>query len=341
MSMLLKDLVERFGGVIDGDDAIQVTAIAPLTTASEGELSFLTNSRYRKDLAKTGASVVIVRAVDRESCTGTAWIVDDPYSTYARVAQLLYPPPTFTPGIHPQAIIDASASIAADSWVGPYCVIGADVRIDAGVYIGPACIIEAGCHIGARSRLDSRVVLGPETRIGQRGLIHPGAVLGSDGFGFANDHGVWVKIPQIGRVIIGDDVEIGCNTTIDRGALGDTEIGDGVKLDNQIQVGHNVRIGAHTAIAACTGIAGSAVIGQRCAIGGYVGINGHLTIVDDVQITGRSFITGSIDKPGVYSSGYPHEPNRQWRRNAVRLHQLDAMARRLAKLEKKIGSDGQ
>lgn len=338
--MLLKDLVERFGGVVQGDDTIEISAVAPLTTAAEGELSFLTNSRYRSHLADTRAGVVILKEADREACRGTAWVVADPYSTYARVAQLLYPLPGFTPGIHPQAVVDSTAIVAADSWVGAHCVIGPDVHIDADVYIGPGCIIEAGCHIGAHCRLESRVVLGPATRIGQRGLIHPGAVIGSDGFGFANDHGAWVKIPQIGRVIIGDDVEIGCNTTIDRGALGDTEISNGVKLDNQIQVGHNVRIGAHTAIAACTGIAGSAVIGQRCAIGGYVGINGHVTIVDDVQITGRSFITGSIDTPGVYSSGYPHEPNRQWRRNAVRLHQLDAMARRLAKLEKLVGSDG-
>jgi len=333
--------VERFGGAVEGDDTIQVSAVAPLTSASEGQLSFLTNSRFRSHLANTGASVVIVREADRGACKGTAWIVKDPYSTYARVAQLLYPPPAFTPGIHPQAIVDDSAVVAADSWVGPFSLLGPDVRIDAGVYVGPGCIIESGCHVGANSRLDARVVLAGETRIGQRALIHPGAVLGSDGFGFANDHGVWVKIPQIGRVIIGDDVEIGCNTTIDRGAIGDTVIGDGVKLDNQIQVGHNVRIGAHTAIAACTGIAGSAVIGQRCAIGGQVGINGHLTIVDDVQITGRCFVTGSIDKPGVYSSGYPHEPNRQWRRNAVRLHQLDEMARRLAKLEKTTDSDSE
>jgi len=175
--------------------------------------------------------------------------------------------------------------------------------------------------------------------VGERAILHPGVVLGADGFGFANDQGKWIKIPQIGRVIVGNDVEIGANTTVDRGALGDTVLGNGVKLDNQIQVGHNVHIGAHTAVAACTGIAGSTTIGERCAIGGYVAVNGHLTIVDDVQITGKSFVTGSIKEPGVYSSGYPLEGNRQWRRNAVRLHQLDDMARRLRSVEKQIKED--
>ena len=339
MGVLLKELVERFGGVVEGDDTVQLSAIAPLAMAVEGDLSFLANSRYRSDLAKTAASAVIVREGDRETCKVTAWVVDDPYSTYARVAQLLYPPSVFTPGIHPQAIVDASAIVADGCWIGPHCSVGPGVRIDSAVFIGPGCVVESGCCIGANSRLDAHIVLCAGSRVGQRAIIHPGVVIGADGFGFANERGKWVKIPQVGRVIIGDDVEIGSNTTIDRGALGDTVIGDGVKLDNQIQVGHNVHIGAHTAVAAGTGIAGSAVIGQRCAIGGYVGINGHVTIADDVQITGMSFITGSIPESGVYSSGYPHETNRQWRRNAVRLHQLDAMARRLAKLEKLVESD--
>jgi len=255
MSILLKDLVKRFGGNVEGDDTIQVSAIAPLATATEGDISFFANKRYRQRLETTTAAVVIIRQADRKYYQGTAWVVEDPYSTYARVAQLLYPAATFTPGIHPHAVVDTSAVISDGCYIGPHSYIGPGVRVDADVFIGPGCVIEAGCHIGSQGRLDARIVLGPGTRIGQRVIIHPGAVIGADGFGFANDNGVWVKIPQIGRVIIGDDVEIGANTSIDRGALGDTQIGDGVKLDNQIQVGHNVHIGAHTAVAACSGIA--------------------------------------------------------------------------------------
>jgi len=339
VAIKLKELVDRFGGVIEGDAQTRVAGLATLADAGVGDISFLANTRYRHYLTTTTASVVIIKAADRGDCNTTAWIVDDPYSTYARVAQLLYPAPAFTAGIHASACVDASAEIAADSWVGPHTVIGPDVRIAGQVYIGPGCVIEAGCQIGAMTRLTSRVVLCRETCLGERVILHPGVVLGADGFGFANDHGEWIKIPQIGRVIVGNDVEIGANTTVDRGAIGDTVLADGVKLDNQIQVGHNVHIGEHTAVAAGTGIAGSTVIGKRCAIGGYVGINGHVTIVDDVQITGKSFVTGSITEPGIYSSGYPLEGNRQWRRNAVRLHQLDDMARRLRRLEKSIDSD--
>jgi UDP-3-O-[3-hydroxymyristoyl] glucosamine N-acyltransferase len=334
VAIKLNELADRFGGVVAGDPHCQISAIASLADAGEGDISFLANSRYRHYLATTSAAVVIVKASDRDACKSTAWVVDDPYSTYARVAQLLYPPPQFEGGVHASACVDDTAVIAVDAWIGPQCVIGSGVHIAKQAYIGPGCIIEAGSQVGAYSRFTARVVLCRDVQVGQRVILHPGVVLGADGFGFANDKGQWLKIPQIGRVILGDDVEIGANTTVDRGALDDTVLEDGVKLDNQIQVGHNVRIGAHTAIAAGTGIAGSTVIGQRCAIGGHVGINGHLIIADDVQITGKSFVTGSIKESGVYSSGYPLESNRQWRRNAVRLHQLDDMARRLRRLEK-------
>jgi len=339
MVIKLQELVKQFGGTVVGDPQTCISAVATLADASEGDITFLANNRYRHYLSKTAAAVVLIKDADRDACEVTAWVVDDPYSVYARVAQLLYPPASFEAGIHPSACVDATAVIAADAGVGPQCVIGRDVHIGAKVTIGAGCIIEANCQIAAFSRVAARVVLCRDTQLGERVILHPGVVLGADGFGFANDKGKWIKIPQIGRVIIGDDVEIGANTTVDRGALGDTVLGNGVKLDNQIQVGHNVHIGAHTAVAAGTGIAGSTTIGERCAIGGYVGVNGHLTIVDDVQITGKSFVTGSISEAGVYSSGYPLEANRQWRRNAVRLHQLDDMARRLRRVEKEIKDD--
>jgi len=334
VAIKLNELQQRFGGVIIGNPELVISGIASLAQARKGDISFLANKRYRDQLAQTAASVVIVTEQDRLLCHTTAWVVKDTYSTYARVAQLLYATAPFEGGCHPSACIDETAEIAEDAWVGPHCVIGAGVKIASQCYLGPGCLVEQGCQIGAQTRLSARVTLCMGSQLGQRIIVHPGAVIGADGFGFANDQGQWIKIPQIGRVVIGNDVEIGANTTIDRGALNDTVIEDGVKLDNQIQVGHNVKIGAHTAIAACTGIAGSTEIGKNCAIGGYVGINGHIKIVDGVQITGKSFVTGSITQPGIYSSGYPLEGNRQWRRNAVRLHQLDDIAKRLKRLEK-------
>lgn len=334
MTFKLKELVDRFGGTVVGDEQCDINAVATLAEAGAGDISFLANSRYRHFLETTGASVVIVSDVDREACNGTLWVVEDPYSVYARVAQLLYPPPPFVGGVHDSACVDATAEIAADAWIGPQCVIGAGVYIGAQVYVGPGCIIEAGTQVGAFTRLSARVVLCRDVQVGERVVMHPGVVVGADGFGFASDQGGWIKIPQIGRVIIGNDVEIGANTAVDRGAIGDTVLGDGVKLDNLIQVGHNVRIGAHTAIAGCTGVAGSTTVGERCAIGGHVGIAGHIVIVDDVQITGKSFVARSINEPGMYSSGYPLESNRQWRRNVARLHQLDDIVRRLIRLEK-------
>lgn len=336
MALKLEDLVERFGGVVSGNAQCIVTAVATLSNAGAGDITFVVNARYRRLLASTSAAVVIIREKDQELCRGTAWIVNDPYTIYARVAQLLYPLSTVTAGIHSSASIDDSAEIAAEVNIAAHCVIGPDVRIDSQVSIGAGSVIESACQIGANCRLSAHVVLYPNTQLGERVILHAGVVLGADGFGFANDNGEWLKIPQMGRVIIGDDVEIGANTTVDRGTLDNTVLENGVKLDNQIQVGHNVTIGSHTAIAAGTGIAGSTRIGARCAIGGYVGINGHLTIVDDVQITGKSFVTGSISEPGVYSSGYPLESNRKWLRNVVRLHQLDDMARRLRRVEREI-----
>src|SRR3569833_2742292 len=236
----------------------------------------------------------------------------------------------------PRAIVHPGSQVHDSAWVDANAVIEGEVRIEADVVIGRGCVIERGSRIGEGSRLVANVFVGEHSRIGRRAMIHPGVVIGSDGFGLALAEGQWVKVPQLGAVSIGDDVEIGANTTIDRGTLDDTVIEDGAKLDNQIQVAHNVIIGAHTAIAGCTGIAGSARIGASCTIGGGEGIVGHTEIVDDVHITGMSFVAHSIREPGLYSSGTPLEPNREWRKNYARFHQLDDMARRQRGLEKAV-----
>lgn len=332
----IRALAERFGGKIIGDGECQVSAVASLENAGPGEITFLANRRYLKFLKTSRAAAVILAPRDSADCPITAWVVDSPYATYARVAQLLYPTPAFEAGIHSSAVVGAGCSIAPTTYIGAQCSIGAGVTIADGCWVGPGCIIDDGCQLGADSRLIARVTLCRDSEIGARALIHPGVVIGADGFGFANDQNEWVKIPQIGGVSIGNDVEIGANTTIDRGALDNTIIEDGVKLDNLIQIAHNVRIGAHTAIASSTAIAGSATIGQRCAIGGCVGIVGHLTVADDVHITGMSFVTASIEEPGVYSSGVLIDTNRQWRRNAVRFKQLDDMAHKISHLENAV-----
>lgn len=331
----LGQIAERIGGELYGDEACVITGVATLQSAQPGDITFLSNPRYRKHLASTRASAVILSAKDKDECATAAVVVANPYVGYARVAALLYADreQVRVSGIHPMACVSADSRVHESASIGPHCVIEADVNIAANVSIGPGCFIGKGTVIGEGSRLLANVTLCHGVHIGKRVLIHPGAVIGSDGFGIANDNGVWLKVPQLGGVSIGDDVEVGANTTIDRGALEDTVIEDGVKLDNQIQVAHNVHIGAHTAIAGCVGIAGSARIGKRCTVGGGVGISGHLEIVDDVHITGMSFVTKSIKQPGLYSSGIPVDTNQQWHKNTVRFRQLDEMARRLKVLE--------
>lgn len=334
LNLTLREIAKRVGGEVHGDENCVITGIATLQNAAPGKISFLANSRYRKHLRTTKASAVILSRSELADCPVAALVADDPYLTYARVATLFHPPAPGKQGIHPTAWVADSSTIHETAWVGPHCVIEAGVVLGPGVQIGPGCVIGEGVTIGEDSRLVANVTVCSGTRIGRRALIHPGAVIGSDGFGLANDHGVWVKIPQIGGVRIGDDVEIGANTTIDRGALEDTVIEDGVKLDNLIQIGHNVQIGAHSAIAGCAGISGSAKIGRRCMIAGAVGIAGHLEIADDVYVTAMSRVSKSLTEPGVYSSGTPIQPNHLWHRNSVRFKQLDDMAQRLKALEK-------
>jgi UDP-3-O-[3-hydroxymyristoyl] glucosamine N-acyltransferase len=334
MVLTLAQLAERLGAELRGDGRLTVSGIATLTEARPGDLSFLANPRYRRFLAATRASAVILAEADAAGAPAAVLVSDNPYAAYARAVSALYPPDPPPRGVHASATVDASAGIDASAWIGPGCVVGAGASIAAGVYLGPACIIGAGVSIGAHSRLLARVTVLAAARIGEHAILHPGVVVGSDGFGMARVGERWEKVPQIGSVRIGDDVEIGANTTVDRGALGDTVIEDGVKIDNQVQVAHNVHIGAHTAIAGCVGISGSARIGRHCTLAGGVGLVGHLEIADNVHITGMSMVTRSISQAGTYSAGTPLMENRQWRRNAVRMKQLDDLARRVQDIEK-------
>ena len=323
------------------DAATQITGVAPLHCAEPGHLSFLSNPRYRVHLETTRASAVILSVEDAWDCPTPAVVVANPHVAYARVAALFAPVAESRQGVHATAWIHATAQISADAWIGPHCTIEAGAVIEAGVSVGPNCVIGEQAVIGEETRLVAQVTICHRVRIGRRVLVHPGAVIGSDGFGLAlESNGRWLKVPQLGSVLIGDEVEIGANTTIDRGALEDTVIEDGVKLDNQIQIAHNVHIGAHSALAGCVGIAGSARIGRHCMLGGGVGVAGHLEIADQAQITGMSLVAQSIAQPGVYSSGLTVEPNRLWNKINARLRRLDELFRRLAALEKKINRNG-
>lgn len=310
----LGELAVRFGLELRGAPEIRVSHVATLPNAREGSLSFLAESRNRRELASTRAAAVVLASADAPACPVAALVTANPRLAFARIATLLHPERAPVPGIHPSAVVARGVRVPASASVGPLCVIEEDVELAEGVQMGPGCIVQRGARVGAQTRLVSRVNLYPGVELGARCLVHAGAVIGADGFGFALDGVAWVKIPQVGSVRIGDDVEIGANTTVDRGAIGDTVIGTGVKLDNQIQVGHNVTIGAHTAIAACTGISGSTTLGERCRVGGMVGFAGHLTIANDVVITGCSLVSASIREPGSYSSGMPAVPTRAWRR---------------------------
>jgi UDP-3-O-[3-hydroxymyristoyl] glucosamine N-acyltransferase len=336
--LTLRRLAELLGAVLDGDGELVIAGISTLQDAGEGQLSFLANSQYRKYLKSTAASAVLLKAEDAEGYQGNALIVADPYLAYARLSHLFDPKPRRAPGVHPSAVV------AEDAQVDPKAYVGPGVVIDTGACIGAGATIEAQCFVGARSRIGAgswlapRVTVYHDVTIGERAVIQSGAVLGSEGFGFANDKGVWQKIAQIGGVKIGDDVEIGANTTIDRGALTPTTLGNGVKLDNQIQIAHNVHIGDHTAIAACVGISGSTRIGKHCMIAGGVGMVGHIEICDNVFISGMTMVTRSVTEPGAYSSGTVIQPAADWRKNAARFRQLDALFKRVQQLEKQLSA---
>lgn len=336
MAYTLEQLAAQVGGRVIGDAQCQINSIATLQNASDGQLSFLTNSVYLDKLASTKASAVILAEDLADRCPVNALVVHNPHAAYAKISTILCPPTYPRSGHHASALISTDSQIHPDCYVGANVVIGNNCVVEEGVSIGANTVIGNNCHIGKDTVISPNVTIVAKTRIGERCLIHSGVVIGADGFGQAYDEGVWIKVPQLGGVIIGHDVEIGANTTIDCGAIEDTIIEDGVKLDNQIQVAHNVRIGAHTIIAAATVIAGSAIIGKHCMIAGAVAIAGHLTIADNVVITGMSMVTKSIDTPGnSYSSGMKAMPTPVWHRVHARLMKLDEMAKRLLSLEKK------
>ena len=328
----LGELAVRFGCTLQGDPDVRVTHVATLERADPQSLTFLANPRYRRYLRQTQAGAVVLDVQFAAECPVPALIAKNPYATYARIAALLHPGPPVIPGRHPTAVIESSAVIDPSAAIGPLAVIGARARIGARCTIGPGCVLLDDVTIAADTRLVASVTLCSSVTIGERCTLHPGVQIGADGFGFAPDADGMVKVPQIGGVHIGNDVEIGANTTIDRGTIEDTVIEDGVKLDNQIQIGHNVRVGAHTVIAGCSGISGSTSIGARCMIAGMVGIAGHLSICDDVVVTGRSFVNSNIRKPGYYSGGITVDETTRFRKNAARFHRLDELARQVRRL---------
>lgn len=332
----LTELAEQLGAQLHGDGAAIISAVATLEEASAGHISFLANSKYRKFLQQSTATAVLIKAEDLEYCPVNALVVNDPYVAFARVAQLLDTTPAAASSVHTTALIDPSAKIAASAHIGPYAVISKDVVIADNVQIGAGCFIGEGAMIGANTKVWPKVTVYHGVSIGERCIVHSGAVIGADGFGFANERGQWLKIPQVGGVVIGNDCEIGANTTIDRGAMADTIIGYNVIIDNQVQIAHNVQIGDHTAIAGCTVVAGSTKIGRYCIIGGACAITGHVEICDGVQITGMSMITKGITEKGIYSSGVPASPNLEWRKNNARYRQLDQMYQRLRDLEQQL-----
>ncbi len=331
----LAELAERFDLALHGDGRGSIEGVGTLGAAGPEQLSFLASAQYRGQLASTRAGAVIVREADAAACPVPALIAADPYVAYARIAALFDHVPAAPPGIHPSAVVAAEARIADGASIGPFCVVEAGAVVEDGAIVGPHCTIGPDCRIGAGSRLVARVTLVLRVALGRRVLVHPGAVIGADGFGLAFERDHWIKVPQLGGVRIGDDCEIGANTTIDRGAIEDTVLEADVRLDNQIQIAHNVHIGAHTALAGCAAVAGSARIGRYCLIGGGAGILGHLEIADKVTVTARSLVTHSIREPGEYSSGTPIQENRLWRRNAARFKHLDELARRVAQLANK------
>ncbi|MDC6381840.1 UDP-3-O-(3-hydroxymyristoyl)glucosamine N-acyltransferase [Pseudomonas graminis] len=333
-TITLGQLAEFLGATLRGPADKQITGLATLQEAGPDQVSFLANPQYRKFLATTQAAAVLLKPTDAEGYAADALLVPDPYLAYARISHLFDPKPKAAVGVHPTAVVAADAFVDPAASVGAYAVIESCAHIAAGVTIGAHCFIGARSVIGEGGWLAPRVTLYHDVRIGQRVVIQSGAVLGGEGFGFANEKGVWQKIAQIGGVTIGDDVEIGVNTAIDRGAMDDTRIGNGVKLDNQIQIAHNVQIGDHTAMAACVGISGSAKIGKHCMLAGGVGLVGHIEICDGVFVTGMTMVTRSITEPGSYSSGTAMQPAAEWRKSAARMRHLDDMARRLQHLEK-------
>ena len=333
-SFTLAQLAEALGVDYQGDGELRLEGVSTLEKAGPNALTFLANPSYKKYLSSTKAGAVILNAAYAKTYPHGALISENPYATWAKALTLMHPLAHAAPGIASTACIDPSAEIHPTAVIRDHCVVGPHCKIGAEVILGPHSIVEANAEIAAHSRLIARVFIGHDCRLGQRTVVHPGVVIGGDGFGVALDNGHWRKVPQLGRVVLGDDCEIGANTTIDRGALGDTVLGNDVRIDNQVQIAHNVCIGDHTAIAGCVGIAGSTTIGAYCMIAGASGIGGHLTITDQVIITAMSTVVSSIHSPGTYGSGIPAQPHQRWKRILARLAKLDDWIGRLKKIEK-------
>lgn len=339
MSTSLGELAVKFGCELVGDPAVKVSRAATLTNADSESLSFFVNKAYREQLRQTTAAAVIVHPDDADDCSVNALLANDPYLAYARIAAVLHPFPDLVGGIHKSAVVASSASVADSAQVSANAVIDDDCVIGDQVFIGPGVVIGPRCTIGGGTRLYANAALVQDVRMGERCIVHPGAVIGSDGFGNAKCGGGWVKVPQLGGVRISDDVEIGANTTIDRGALEDTVIENGVRLDNLIQIAHNVQVGEHTAMAAAVAVAGSTVIGKRCMIAGQAGIAGHVNICDDALIGGATMISKDIKEPGFYLASFPAEKDRDWKRMVARFRRMEELVKRVKVLEKAAGGD--
>lgn len=336
-ALRLSELVSRFGGEVIGDPDTAVSGLATLERAGASDLSFLSNGRYRDQVEDSRAAAIILAPGDAGLTSRPRIVARNPYLYFAQVATLFHPTRQAVAGVHPGAHVHPEASISASAEVGPMCTVAAGAVVSDGVILGAGCHIGERAVIGPDTLMHPNVTVLPECRVGARCVVHPGAVIGSDGFGFARDSERWVKIPQAGRVLVGDDVEIGANTTIDRGALDDTVIGNGVKLDNQIQVGHNVQIGENTALAGCVGIAGSARIGRNCTIGGGAIILGHISLCDGTHVSAGTLVDRSISEPGIYTAVFPLLAHGRWGRVAALLRKLDELMARVRKLERATG----
>lgn len=335
--MLLTELANRIGAdLCDPGASIDISDVCALTDANPSAVTYVSSEKYRNELRAAEVGAVILAPALAADAPCPCLLVDNPVLAFARAIELLRPRTPAPAGRHPSAVIAPGAEVHPSASIGALCVIEDGVQIAAGVEIGPHCVIQRDSRIGADTRLVAAVTVCERTIIGKRVLLHPGAVIGREGFGFARDGERWARVPQIGRVRLGDDVEVGTNSAVDRGAIGETVVGDGVKIDNLIQIGHNVEIGDNTAMAACSGISGSTRIGKGCTIAGAVGMAGHLEIGDDVHFTGMAMVTRSFAEPGTYSSGIPAMPSTDWRRSVARFRHLDEMTKRLRRLEEKV-----
>lgn len=342
MAHTLAELAVLCDGRVAGDETVRIKNVAKLESATASDIAYISEKKYLALLETTRAGAVILKESYQDHYRGNSIIVPDPHLAYAKIAQLLYPLPFPGAEIHQDAVVDPAANIARSAFVGPAAVVEAGAAIGERAYIGPGCVIGRNAKIGEDSWLYPRVVVADDCVVGNRCVIQAGAVIGGDGFGYAQDEQRrWIRIPQVGRAILGDDVEIGANTTVDRGAQGDTVIGNGVKIDNLCQIAHNVQVGENSIMAGQSGIAGSSKIGKRFAIGGQAGVHGHITVADDVTLAGRSNLAKSVREPGVYSSAIRAEKLEAWQRIAARIRRLEFFARRLEQIEKRLNQEEQ